>query len=424
MNFKSPSLQKSFTTYTLKKVKGFTLIELLIVIGILAILATIVLLVINPAQLIKQARDANRLTELNQIDKALALFESFGGTNMGLSNNVYVSIPCDQADFINLPALSPGYVYSCSSSANFRKTNGSGWLPVDLTSIQSQAGNLFSALPIDPINIVAGGLYYTYIKGSWALSAAMESERYTSANTINDGGQVSARFEMGNNLALNANINPIYAIPADGLVGYWKFDEGAGTIASDFSGNSNIGTLTNGPTWTTGQVGGAVSFDGTNDYILVLDSDSLDLTNQMSISAWVYQDSWNDTFEEFLRKENAYYLVSLKPGSWGMYLNGRIDFGLYIGGTWRSVALDNFPALSSWRYIVATYNSSVQKLYINGSEVASGAQTGVISTNTNNLLIGQIQGGGQAFKGFLDEIAIYNRALSTAEVLGIYNGQK
>ena len=144
----------------------------------------------------------------------------------------------------------------------------------------------------------------------------------------------------------------------------------------------------------------------------------------MSISAWVYQDSWNDTFEEFLRKENAYYLVSLKPGSWGMYLNGRIDFGLYIGGTWRSVALDNFPALSSWRYIVATYNSSVQKLYINGSEVASGAQTGVISTNTNNLLIGQIQGGGQAFKGFLDEIAIYNRALSTAEVLGIYNGQK
>ena len=69
----------------------------------------------------------------------------------------------------------------------------------------------------------------------------MESERYTSANTINDGGQVSARFEMGNNLALNANINPIYAIPADGLVGYWKFDEGAGTIASDFSGKSNIG---------------------------------------------------------------------------------------------------------------------------------------------------------------------------------------
>jgi len=195
--YKSPSSQKAFT-----------LIELLIVIGILAILATVVLLVINPAQLIKQTRDANRLTELNQIDKALALFESFGGTNMGLPNNVYVSIPCDQADFINLPALSPGYVYACSSSANFRKTNGSGWLPVDLTSIQSQAGNLFSALPIDPINIVAGGLYYTYIKGSWALSAAMESERYLASNTTNDGGQVLARFEMGNNLALNANLTP------------------------------------------------------------------------------------------------------------------------------------------------------------------------------------------------------------------------
>jgi|GEM_PF-515071 len=218
--YKSPSSQKAFT-----------LIELLIVIGILAILATVVLLVINPAQLIKQTRDANRLTELNQIDKALALFESFGGTNMGLPNNVYVSIPCDQADFINLPVLSPGYVYACSSSANFRKTNGSGWLPVDLTSIQSQAGNLFSALPIDPINIVAGGLYYTYIKGSWALSAAMESERYTSANTINDGGLILNRFETGNHLSLNqlASVGGVVLSSAKNITTF-SFPQGTGVI--------------------------------------------------------------------------------------------------------------------------------------------------------------------------------------------------
>lgn len=135
---------------SLSSQKAFTLIELLIVIGILAILATIVLLVINPAQLIKQTRDANRLTELNQIDKALGFFESFGGTSMGLPMNVYVSIPCDQADFIDLPALGGGYFYSCSMSANFRKVNGSGWIPVDFTSLQSQVGTLFSALPIDP----------------------------------------------------------------------------------------------------------------------------------------------------------------------------------------------------------------------------------------------------------------------------------
>jgi hypothetical protein len=51
----------------------------------------------------------------------------------------------------------------------------------------------------------------------------------------------------------------------NGLVGWWKFDEGSGTVAYDSSGNGNDGNLTNGPTWTTGKIGGALSFDGVND---------------------------------------------------------------------------------------------------------------------------------------------------------------
>ena len=98
---------------TKKNPSGFTLIELLIVIGILAILATVVLLVINPAQMIKQSRDGNRLAEINQINKALLIFQSFGGdsTNMGAHNKVYVSLPSSQADCsdLGLPALGGGY---------------------------------------------------------------------------------------------------------------------------------------------------------------------------------------------------------------------------------------------------------------------------------------------------------------------------
>lgn len=199
-----------FSNY--KKIKlssGFTLIELLIVIAILAILATVTLLVINPAQMIKQTRDSNRIAELNQINKALLIFQSFGGSSMGTHTKVYVSIPSAQADCsdLGLPALGGGYTYVCSNSTNYRKIDGTGWIPADLTSVQSSAGSLFFALPIDPINTVANGYYYTYIPGSWALSATMESDKYITANAATDGGSSSTRFEAGNEISLNANLD-------------------------------------------------------------------------------------------------------------------------------------------------------------------------------------------------------------------------
>ena len=194
----------------MNKIRAFTLIELLIVIGILAALATITLLVINPAQLVKQSRDANRITELNQINRALLLFQGFGGSAaaMGTHGTVYVSLPATNSDCsdLSLPALGGGYVYACSTSANYRNIDGTGWIPVDLTSIQSQAGTLFANLPIDPVNTVTNGYYYTYVPGSWALSATMESDKYIADNAVNDGGQSSTRFETGNELTLNSNL--------------------------------------------------------------------------------------------------------------------------------------------------------------------------------------------------------------------------
>ena len=196
-----------------KKIKPFswfTLIELLIVIAILAILATVTLLVINPAQMIKQTRDSNRIAELNQINKALLIFQSFSGTGMGTNNTIYISLPDTDSQcgsyYGQLTATSTGWNYHCSTTANYRKVDGNGWIPVDLTSVQSSAGTLFSALPIDPVNTAADGYYYTYIPGSWALSATMESDKYLASNATTDGGSVSTRFETGNELALNANL--------------------------------------------------------------------------------------------------------------------------------------------------------------------------------------------------------------------------
>src|SRR5438128_9156769 len=77
------------------------------------------------------------------------------------------------------------------------------------------------------------------------------------------------------------------AAPTQGLVGYWKFDESTGTTAIDSSGLGNNGTLTNGPTWTAGKVNGALSFDGTNDYVELPNEASFNFTNNFAVSVWM-----------------------------------------------------------------------------------------------------------------------------------------
>ena len=76
-----------------------------------------------------------------------------------------------------------------------------------------------------------------------------------------------------------------------GLIGHWKFDEISGTTATDSSGNNNNGTLTNGPTWTTGKINNALSFDGTDDYVNAGNPPSLNLTSSFTLSAWVYSNN-------------------------------------------------------------------------------------------------------------------------------------
>ncbi len=180
---------------------GFTLIELLIVIGILAILATVVVLVLNPAQLFAQARDSRRVSDLQTLNSALK-FISLQGLSEGTANTVYVSIPDSSATCANLglPTLPAGYTYACATSANFRKVDGTGWIPVNFAALST--GSPLATLPIDPINTTSTGNYYTYVTGgSWRLAAAVESDNY-SLNAISDGGRDMNRVEQGTNYSL------------------------------------------------------------------------------------------------------------------------------------------------------------------------------------------------------------------------------
>lgn len=187
--------------------QSFTLIELLIVIGILAILAVVVVLFINPVEYLKQTRDSKRITELQELNKAILYYQADGKTSFGSSSVVYVSIPdaTSTCASLGLPALPSGWSYVCASTSTYRKVDSTGWIPINFTLVSWTTP--LSILPIDPVNATSTGNYYIYVTGgSWELNTRLESNKYgyggNASKTNSDGGNNDYLYEIGTNLAL------------------------------------------------------------------------------------------------------------------------------------------------------------------------------------------------------------------------------
>ena len=155
----------------MKKEAAFTLVEFLIVIAIIAVLSVVVVLVLNPFQLLFQSRDSNRVSDMAALNVALGIYSAQGGNSFGNANTIYISIPDptatstagDQCQGLSLLAAPSGTSYFCASSSTFRNTNGTGWIPVNLTTLPG--GSPLGQLPIDPVNQSSSNFYYTYVTG-------------------------------------------------------------------------------------------------------------------------------------------------------------------------------------------------------------------------------------------------------------------
>ena len=188
----------------------------------------------------------------------------------------------------------------------------------------------------------------------------------------------------------------------------YGFNEGFGTIVTDASGNGNTGTIGTA-TWTTsGKYGNALSFNGTSARVTVNDSNSLDLTTGMTLEAWLFPTAvggWRDVI--YKGTDDIYYLMGSSD-----------DSTPALGGTFSPSALRGTSSLplNAWTYLAGTYNGTTMRLYVNGVQVSSRAQTGPIQTSTAVLTMGGDALYGQYFAGRIDEVRIYNRALSAAEI--------
>jgi len=205
------------------------------------------------------------------------------------------------------------------------------------------------------------------------------------------------------------------------LVGWWKFDETEGGNASDSSSNNNVGTLVGNPQWqpTGGQIGGALWFDGVDDYVNCGNDKSLDITDQITLAAWVkMNDAGNSEFNPFVTKGDRTY--GLKQHS-----QNTLEFVIY-DGTWR---VTHYPVDNSfngvWHHLAGTYDGSNLKLYIDGKLEVTTAHAGSIASSAANLNIAtNSEESGRFYNGAIDDLRIYNYALSEGEITALYNKGK
>jgi photosystem II stability/assembly factor-like uncharacterized protein len=196
--------------------------------------------------------------------------------------------------------------------------------------------------------------------------------------------------------------------PPPGLVSWWPGDGNAQDLT-----NRNWGALVSGATFATGLVGQAFSFDGVDDYVFAPGT-GIDSLQQLTIEAWVKLDSMPPRIERFVTLGEPNEKAVLRyDGTSGP---GQLHFGMKINGAWCHIRVNNVLQTGIFYHVAGTYDGSVMRLYLDGVELDSLAVAGLVDVGAGVYLSTWVE----SLDGLLDEIAIYNRALSSAEIQAVY----
>jgi thiol-disulfide isomerase/thioredoxin len=232
------------------------------------------------------------------------------------------------------------------------------------------------------------------------------------------------------------NIQLLQAAKDSNLVGWWKFDETEGNTAVDSSGNGNDGTLVGNPVWRPqgGEIGGAIEFSRKGDYVKIANEPAFDITNQITISAWVASvpEGWTGIVTKRDTKANHRTIASQSPPEWmGIVTKGDSAWCMSINpwinvfhfGVGLNDCLDGMNEASEgqWHHVACVYDGKKMRIYVDGTLDVSRGRTGPIATNDFPVCIGENIKLTKHFHfpswhGLIDDVRIYNRALSKNEV--------
>lgn len=393
-----------------------------------------------------------------------------GGSSAGKfqQDSVAPNLVVMEAEHFNGNTAQSGYTWQATTSyGNYSGASALRALPEDNTRIDTNYAATSPRLDYQ-VNFVKTGTHYVWIRalgpswssdslhvgldgqevasaarlsqlnplGSWAWSKTTQGGTIATLNVTSTGVHIINVWMresgtlldklvltsdgdytpsgLGPDETINLESPSSPANPSTGLVAAYSFEEGSGSTTADVSGQGNPGVIS-GASWSTqGKFGNALYFNGANSWVTINDSPSLDLTNSMTLEAWVYPTSAMSGWRAVINKEQpggfgaAYYLAAnsnLNQPELAVYTT---DWHKLYGG----------PSLNAnqWIHLAGTYDGTTLRLYVNGNQVSSQPQTGGIDVTNGVLRIGGNSYWGEFFQGRIDEVRIYNRALSASEI--------
>jgi len=327
-----------------------------------------------------------------------------------------------------------------SGASTFTITTASNPTPMlsSLSPSIATAGGTPLTLTATGTNFVAGsvvqwngGARTTTFVSSTQLKAAITATDLAAAGTASvsvfsptpgggTSGAVTFTMTAGTTTSPTPTINT-------GLVGYWTFDDGSGTMAVDASGNGSTGTLVNGPLWTTGLRNLALAFDGLTNYVSVPSTSALN-AYPLTLAVWV-KTSTTTGVRGIVNKYaagsyNGYQLFMNNGNLCAWYLRDTSNYVYDGSGCPFNVSGYND---NRWHHVVYVVDASGGKLYVDGAQKAGLPWTGTAAAaaTTQPIYIARYPGayaGAEYLPGVLDDVRIYNRALSATEVFALYGG--
>ncbi len=366
------------TTYNLQPKSGFTLIELLITVAILTTVS---------------------------IAGFIGLSKYKGGQNVKLSMEEVTSVIRDvqKRSITEQDGKQWGIRFS-NANSSYEIFSGSSYASGTVDKLYSLSRNVIFGNPststVDTIfSAISGKLGETRI----ISLVNPRKDGIVGDVVLTERGTVTNRLEHG-------------------LVGYWHFDEATSTKTYDASGLGNTGILVNGPTWqsySNCKAGECLSFDGATSYVDV-GTDVSTTDSAYTISMWLYATAKGGVFSRSVGSGWLDERLVLHQ-----YSSNKLRLTHSNGSAYSTVNSNTDLPLNEWVYVAVTWDGSSAKFYFDGVVDVVRSLTQATSHSGVKTWIGRVEGlTPNYFTGKIDEIRIYNRALSATEILNLYNDLK